>query len=573
MPSVVATAWVEGPPAEIQTLLNERNNGEVLDNDESSSLTPNSCDFCYPGYNYFHNELPIIPVTRIPSDNEEGIPNNDHDGPRTIEGVLVEEMPGGGEPQVLRNTRRRVPVSVLLGMGLLVVATIVSATPSLCYAAGQSGTISFCLFGAKDDGIVDSSDESKLTNYLNSITLSGEVNRSLVKAILRRGDLELPWDADRIRQRYALGTLLGADFIEYEDECTVNDDVEVVCDEEGMVEALSLSGASLQGPLPEDLGLLSNKLRVLDLQGNSITGKLPSQALSVLTKLTHLDLSDNQLSGQLPASLGVLKQLSSLKMSNNVLYGPVPSDLCNLALLRELHLARNHLTGTFPDCAWENMEAIYLDGNQFVGPLPPQAGRWSNLKEMNVSSNRFTGSVPDEWVGLTNVEVFAVSNNKLIGQFPEMFQHWPDIQVLDVSYNDIGGSIPPEVCHLRKLQQFLASNTNVTGTLPNCIGSWTKLQTFDIYQTSITGTLPTEVGRWADLKSFSVARTLISGKIPAEISEWESIETAWFDGTNLKGDMPLCHRMRRTGRELFRKLDSLGANCERVYCPCCRSCY
>ncbi|KAL6749486.1 hypothetical protein V8C86DRAFT_2845373 [Haematococcus lacustris] len=95
----------------------------------------------------------------------------------------------------------------------------------------------------------------------------------------------------------------------------------------GALEALSLSGNQLGGPLP---GVGSRtfvagtpNLQVLDLSRNSFSGPLPSHYLT-WTRLTSLNLSSNALTGVLPPSWGGMSTLTDLILDNNQLSGQMP---------------------------------------------------------------------------------------------------------------------------------------------------------------------------------------------------------------------------------------------------------
>ena len=90
---------------------------------------------------------------------------------------------------------------------------------------------------------------------------------------------------------------------------------------------LDLSGNSLSGTLPTQVGLLSNLGscvepcgRFLWLDANQISGTLPSQ-LGLLTNLAGtLDLSGNRLSGTVPTELAALEKLQGrLHLHSNAL--------------------------------------------------------------------------------------------------------------------------------------------------------------------------------------------------------------------------------------------------------------
>ncbi|PKI50607.1 hypothetical protein CRG98_028994, partial [Punica granatum] len=82
------------------------------------------------------------------------------------------------------------------------------------------------------------------------------------------------------------------------DPCTWN---MVGCSAEGFVVSLLLQNNQLSGPIPVEIGKLS-QLQTLDLSGNQIDGEIPS-SLGYLTHLTYLDLSFNNLSGPTPKIL------------------------------------------------------------------------------------------------------------------------------------------------------------------------------------------------------------------------------------------------------------------------------
>ena len=80
--------------------------------------------------------------------------------------------------------------------------------------------------------------------------------------------------------------------------------------------------------------------RLLGLSGNRLTGPIPPE-LGRLTNLERLQLHENGLSGPIPPELGQLANLIFLSLSINELSGPIPPELGQLTILKRLWLHGN----------------------------------------------------------------------------------------------------------------------------------------------------------------------------------------------------------------------------------------
>ncbi|KAL9255954.1 MALE DISCOVERER 1-like protein [Drosera capensis] len=103
---------------------------------------------------------------------------------------------------------------------------------------------------------------------------------------------------------------------------------------DGKVQMLNLSGLSLEGVLPPELGDLSD-LRVIRLYRNRFSGVIPNK-LGNLKKLELLDLRENNLTGNIPAEIGTMASLQSLLLCGNKFEGNLPQELGELNFLSEL---------------------------------------------------------------------------------------------------------------------------------------------------------------------------------------------------------------------------------------------
>ena len=171
----------------------------------------------------------------------------------------------------------------------------------------------------------------------------------------------------------------------------------VSTDDNGRVTELSLWGNRLSGPIPRELGNLSN-LEGLNLSSNRLSGPIPRE-LGNLSNLETLDLCYNQLSGSIPRELGNLSKLEGLLLNGNELSGPIPRELGKLSKLKWLYLNGNQLSGPIPRELGNlsNLERLVLDDNRLSGPIPRELGNLlSKLGGLNLDDNQFTGPVPSK---------------------------------------------------------------------------------------------------------------------------------------------------------------------------------
>ena len=113
----------------------------------------------------------------------------------------------------------------------------------------------------------------------------------------------------------------------------------------------------------------------LALEANGLTGPIPFE-IGSLTDLRRLSLQNNHLSGAIPGQLGNLANLEYLNLRENMLRGVIPPELSRLTNLKELYLAGNQLVGCVP----ESLHGVLLDIEELglpscgeAGPLPGNA--------------------------------------------------------------------------------------------------------------------------------------------------------------------------------------------------------
>jgi Leucine-rich repeat (LRR) protein len=162
--------------------------------------------------------------------------------------------------------------------------------------------------------------------------------------------------------------------------------------------SLNLSRNRLEGPLPAELGTLSN-LKQLDLSRNRLSGQL-SPGMQRFDRLQVVDLSHNYLEGPVAADLFRLNELISVDISFNRFDGPLPLSV-DSAVLQELRLNDNLLTGELP--SWlkeqENLIALSVRNNQFTSGLSILT-TVPRLRYVEIEGNLWHDVNPSELIGL-----------------------------------------------------------------------------------------------------------------------------------------------------------------------------
>ena len=173
---------------------------------------------------------------------------------------------------------------------------------------------------------------------------------------------------------------------------------------------LNLSGNQLTGPIPPELGNLSN-LEWLYLAADGLSGPIPPE-LGNLVSLRWLDLWGNQLTGPIPPELGNLSNLTRLRLyRNSSLSGPLPGSFTGLTSLQLLWLQGTQLCAP-TDAAFQAWLQGIDDKNGVVncGVIPPtvslsaspasiERGRsatltWSSIRAVSATIDQGIGAVP-----------------------------------------------------------------------------------------------------------------------------------------------------------------------------------
>ena len=354
----------------------------------------------------------------------------------------------------------------------------------------------------------------------------------------------------------------------------------------GRVTELLLSGISLAGEIPKELGNLPN-LQTLDLSDNGLTGTIPAE-LGILSNLQGLYLGGNRLTGCVPdglrdvssndfamldlsycsehpcvsggaavdvANLGLVSDCATLLAARDALAGTMTlnwsedtpiSNWSGVVLggrprrVVELYLGRLGLTGEIPAelGSLTNLRLLNLTSNQLRGEIPTELGELSNLQSLLLFDNQLTGEIPTELGKLSNLQSLFLSTNQLTGAIPTKLGNLINLRRLSLPGNELTGGIPTELRNLSNLESLYLSNNQLIGEIPPDLGKLTNLRELSLAENQLTGEIPKELGNLSNLDSLILTSNQLAGRIPSDFGNLSNLRVLWLHANQLEGEIP-----------------------------------
>ncbi|KAL3637731.1 hypothetical protein CASFOL_018179 [Castilleja foliolosa] len=314
----------------------------------------------------------------------------------------------------------------------------------------------------------------------------------------------------------------------------------VKCDSSGRhVTALDISGLSLTGTLPADVGHLRFLVN-FSAAANSLSGPIPPQIADIAT-IQYLNLSNNVFNLSFPTQLYRLKNLQVLDLYNNNMTGDFPSQAYLLTNLRHLHLGGNFFAGRFPPefGLFQNLEYLAVSGNELTGNIPPEIGNLTTLKELYIGYyNAFTGGIPKEIGNLTNLERFDAANCGLSGEIPAEIGKLQNLDTLFLQVNGLGGGLTPELGNLKNLKSLDLSNNMFTGEIPPSFADLKNVTLLNLFRNKFTGSIPDFIGELPDLQVLQLWENNFTGSIPRSLGTNGKLQEVDVSSNKLTGNLP-----------------------------------
>ncbi|KAG2667135.1 hypothetical protein I3760_15G097500 [Carya illinoinensis] len=262
---------------------------------------------------------------------------------------------------------------------------------------------------------------------------------------------------------------------------------------------LNLENNSLTGTLQLPNHYIPNLL-VLDISFNNIQGPIPNNFGLVFPNLEVLNISKNHFEGVIPSSYGNLISLEFLDMSNNNFSGTITENLTmGCSSLFYLKLSKNHLSGQLFLASWNltQLVSLYLDNNHFSGEIPHSISN-SSLRLIDFSNNNLSGMLPRWMENITMLEEIVLTKNQFEGPIPDELCNLELLLFLDLSHNNLNGSIPS--CFNGYFIKHVHLNKNrLTGPITSAFKGCSNLVTLNLKDNYLTGNIPNWIGNLSSL--------------------------------------------------------------------------
>ncbi|KAL8037785.1 hypothetical protein ABFX02_11G060500 [Erythranthe guttata] len=288
-----------------------------------------------------------------------------------------------------------------------------------------------------------------------------------------------------------------------------------------------------------------DRVTALDISGMSLSGTIPPQ-IGNLSFLVSLNLGDNLFSGVIPQQLSLLRRLKFLSLQNNGFTGFVPNSLSNLSNIQVVDLSTNYLKGNIPRDLGklQNLQALAIQDNHLSGDIPSTVFNLSNLEILAFMGNELSGGLPsDMCVKLPLLRGIYLSQNKLTGEIPSTLSQCSQLRTVYLTSNSISGHIPKEIGKLKFLRNVGLGGNNLNGVIPEGIGNLQNLVVFGIERNSITGALPLgglprEFGKLHQLEELLLQFNTLAGLIPSELFNMTNLRILALGANGFFGDLP-----------------------------------
>ncbi|XP_045792461.1 leucine-rich repeat extensin-like protein 4 isoform X2 [Trifolium pratense] len=209
---------------------------------------------------------------------------------------------------------------------------------------------------------------------------------------------------------------------------------------------------------------------------------IASTTASASVVVAGIDLNHANLKGTFVKELSLLTDMTLLHLNSNRFSGTVPENFKDLVSLQELDLS------SLPQELFnKNLDAIFLNNNQFEGEIPTNLGN-SPASVINLANNKLSGNIPASFGFMgSKIKEILFLNNQLTGCIPEGVGLFTEMEVLDVSFNSLMGHLPDTLSCLQNIEVLNLAHNQLSGELSDIICSLRSLANLTVAYNFFSG--------------------------------------------------------------------------------------
>jgi len=138
------------------------------------------------------------------------------------------------------------------------------------------------------------------------------------------------------------------------------------------------------------------------------------------------------------------------------------------------------------------------------------------------------------------------------------------VESISLPFNKLDGEVPPELSLLADLTVLDLGRNNLVGAIPSSIGQLSSLRDLILSRNDLDGLLPSSIGDLSSLELLDVSFNQLAGFPPTSLASMDSLDSLYLQVNNFAGQVPL---------GLCTFIQVLEADCNKVECLCCTSCW
>ncbi|KAH9648743.1 hypothetical protein KPL70_025714 [Citrus sinensis] len=282
---------------------------------------------------------------------------------------------------------------------------------------------------------------------------------------------------------------------------------------------------------------LSTSIETLDLSDNNLPSSSVYPWLFNLSRnILYLNLGSNSLQGSIPEAFQHMVSLKHLFLFDSELEGGIPKFFGNMCSLKMLGLSFNKLSGQFSQviqnlscgCVENSLERLYLQYNDFTGPLPLLGG-FSSLELLELDVNCLNGTIDKSLCQLSKLESLSLGGNSFTGVISEkIFSNMSNLQELYLDQNSLTLKLSHNWVPPFQLKRLSLASCKMGPHFPKWLQTQNQLVHLDISNVGISDTIPDWFWDLSSKLSYlNLSNNHIKGKLP-DLS-------LRFDGTRIGG--------------------------------------